>query len=286
MADRLAEALGRALGARVERLSGHGGSAINATARADLADDRAVFIKHRADAAPGAYEAEADGLAWLAETQALRIPRVLGVGADPPRFLALEWIAPGRPAPDHDERLGRGLAALHGHGAEGFGHDADNLIGPLPQPNAREPDWPTFYAEHRILPFARAAREEGRLPSILARRLESLARRLPDLCGPAEPPARLHGDLWSGNAIVDADGAPVLVDPAVYGGHREIDLAMMRLFGGFATRVFDAYREAHPPAPGEEERRALWQVYPLLVHVRLFGGGYLGRLERAVAAYE
>ena len=104
--------------------------------------------------------------------------------------------------------------------------------------------------------------------------------------GPEEPPARLHGDLWSGNAICDASGVPWLVDPAVYGGHREIDLAMMDLFGGFSKRVFDAYDEAFPLAPGWRERIALYQLYPLLVHLNLFGSGYLGRLVSALEAYE
>jgi fructosamine-3-kinase len=108
---------------------------------------------------------------------------------------------------------------------------------------------------------------------------------MPDLCGPEEPPARLHGDLWSGNAIADRAGAPVLVDPAVYGGHREVDLAMMRLFGGFSERVFAAYDEAFPRAPGHEERVALHQLTPLLVHVLLFGGGYVRQTMRAVERY-
>ena len=106
--------------------------------------------------------------------------------------------------------------------------------------------------------------------------------RLPQRCGPAEPPARLHGDLWGGNLLTDEHGAPVLIDPAVYGGHREVDLAMMQLFGGFSARVFDAYHEAHPLAPGWRERAPLYQLYPLLVHVNLFGGSYLGGVRRAL----
>ena len=109
-----------------------------------------------------------------------------------------------------------------------------------------------------------------------------MCARLPELCGPAEPPARLHGDLWGGNAIADEHGEPVLIDPAVYGGHREIDLAMMRLFGGFGARCFAAYDEAYPLADGHAERVALYQLYPLLVHVNLFGGGYVASVERVL----
>jgi fructosamine-3-kinase len=111
---------------------------------------------------------------------------------------------------------------------------------------------------------------------------ERLFAALPDLAGPDEPPARLHGDLWGGNLLVDDAGAPCLIDPAVYGGHREIDLAMMRLFGGFGPRVFAAYDEAWPLAPGHEERVGLYQLYPLMVHVNLFGGGYVGSVESSL----
>ena len=114
---------------------------------------------------------------------------------------------------------------------------------------------------------------------------ERLFRVLPELVGEAEEPARLHGDLWSGNLHVDEQGAPCLIDPAVYGGHREVDLAMMRLFGGFSARVFSAYDEAFPLAPGHAERVPLYQLYPLLVHVNLFGGSYLDAVRRALSAY-
>jgi fructosamine-3-kinase len=114
---------------------------------------------------------------------------------------------------------------------------------------------------------------------------EQLFARVPALVGPPEPPARLHGDLWGGNLMHDAGGAPCLVDPAVYAGHREIDLAMMRLFGGFGARVFAAYEEAYPLAPGSLDRVPLYQLYPLMVHVNLFGGGYAGQVERILARY-
>jgi fructosamine-3-kinase len=251
-----------------------------------LADGRELFVKHRADAPARMYAAEAAGLAWLAEAGALRTPAVVAVGDDvPPRFLALEWIPRGRPAPGHDEALGRGLAALHRAGADAFGLDRDNFIGSLPQANAPAGDWPAFYAERRLEPMARAAVEAGALGRGFLAGLERLRARLPDLCGPAEPPARLHGDLWGGNAMAGPDGGPVLVDPAVYGGHREVDLAMMRLFGGFGERVAAAYAEAHPLAEGHEDRVELYQLYPVLVHVVLFGGGYARSAERILRRF-
>lgn len=244
-----------------------------------------IFVKSRPGAAGRDFEVEAAGLRWLAEPDVLRIPKVVAVGDHDQPFLALEWIEHGAPAADHDERLGRGLAALHRFGAPRFGLGHDNLIGPLPQQNEACEDWPTFYGERRLLALGRRAHDDGSLDAAGLRQLEALARVLPERCGPAEPPARLHGDLWGGNAMVDESGAPVLIDPAVYGGHREIDLAMMRLFGGFGRRVFAAYEEAHPLAPGHETRVGLYQAYPLLVHVALFGGGYVGQLRATVARY-
>jgi fructosamine-3-kinase len=262
-----------------------GGGDVNRAERMTLADGRELFVKHRAGAEPGMYAAEAAGLAWLAEAGALRTPAVVAVGERPPRFLALELIPSGRPGPGRDEALGRGLAALHRAGAPAFGLAEDNFIGPLPQPNAQSGDWPEFYGARRLEPMARAAVEAGRLGEGFAAGLERLRARLPDLCGPAERPARLHGDLWGGNAMTDAEGRPVLIDPAVYGGHREVDLAMMRLFGGFGAGTFAAYAEAHPLADGHQDRVELYQLYPVLVHVVLFGGGYARSAERILRRY-
>lgn len=280
-ASALAQAIEAATGSRVVKRSGARGGDVAQAAAVDLEDGRRLFVKTRAGADVHAFEVEAAGLRWLAEAGALRIPAVIAVGG-PPAFLAIERIDLGTPARDHDERLGRGLAALHRFGAPSFGLHHDNLIGTEPQLNAPRPDWPTFYGEARLVAMA----ERARLSASLMRRIEAVAARLPALVGPPEPPSRLHGDLWAGNAIVDATGQPVLVDPAVYGGHREIDLAMMRLFGGFSARTFTAYDEAWPLAPGWRDRVPLYQLYPLLVHVAMFGSAYRGQLEHALAAVE
>jgi fructosamine-3-kinase len=216
------------------------------------------------------YDAEAAGLAWLRGP--LRVPSVVASG---PSFLALEWLDIGSKSRGFDTALGRGLAALHRLGAPTFGLDRDNFLATLPQDNTPASDGVEFWIERRLRPLARRANLG------LDAQLDALRAR-PDRFGPAEPPARLHGDLWWGNVIATG-GAPAIIDPAVYGGHREIDLAMMRLFGGFGQRCFDAYHEAHPLAPGHRERIALYQLYPLLVHVNLFGGGYVGSFERALS---
>ena len=286
MTTALVAAVEAATGGRAESAEPVSGGDVNRALRIVLADGRRLFVKYRPDAPAGMYRAEADGLRWLAEAGALRTPGVVAVGdAAPPRFLALEWIDRGRAGPAHDEALGRGLAALHRAGAPSFGLAEDNFIGTLPQPNAPLATWPDFYGARRIEPLARRAVDAGALPRRVLARVERLRARLPDLCGPREEPARLHGDLWGGNALADASGAPVLVDPAVYGGHREIDLAMMRLFGGFSGAVFAAYAEEHPLAAGHEDRVELYQLSPVLVHVCLFGGGYARSAERILEAY-
>ena len=278
------EAIARALGTAVRSGRAVSGGDINQAEELTLADGRVVFAKTNGRADPAMFPAEARGLGWLAEAGALRVPRVLAVSGEPPSFLVLERIVPGRRRPDFDEALGRGLAALHRFGAPEFGLDHDNFIGRLPQSNRPAPTWAEFYRSRRIEPQLRLAADEGLASPRMLRGGERLLAAMEELVGPPEPPARLHGDLWGGNLLVDETGAPCLIDPAVHGGHRELDLAMMRLFGGFGGRVFDAYHEAHPLAPGHDERVPLYQLYYLLVHVNLFGGSYVASVERALDA--
>jgi fructosamine-3-kinase len=286
MDARLKAALGSALGSEVATTRDLAGGDINRACEVGLADGRRLFVKTNDRSPRGMFTAEARGLAWLGEARALRIPQVVAVAApeDPQQFVVLELVATGAPPGDFDETLGRGLAALHRRGAPGstFGLDHDNFIGSLPQSNAPTGSWPEFYRARRLEAQLRRAADEGRASSRMRQGFERLFRVLEELCGPAEPPARLHGDLWGGNLLCDERGAPCLIDPAVYGGHREMDLAMMRLFGGFGARVFDAYDEAWPLADGHRERVALYQLYPLMVHVNLFGGSYIGSVEAAL----
>jgi fructosamine-3-kinase len=261
------------------------GGDIGASCRVELDDGARYFVKRYEDGRASMARAEAEGLRWLDEARAVRVARVAEVHDASPCVIVLEWIESRPSVSGFDEELGRSLAALHRSGAPGFGFEADNFIGRLPQSNRAHTSWEEFYAQERIRPQLHLARRSGAFSAALAARLESLLSKLPELCGPPEPPARLHGDLWGGNLMVDGEGRPCLIDPAVYGGHREMDLAMMQLFGGFSSRVFDAYREAAPLAPGYEERVPLCQLYPMLVHVNLFGGGYAGSVERIVGHY-
>jgi fructosamine-3-kinase len=275
LAARIASAAGSAV-VRIERLSG---GDINDAYAAQLKSGAKLFVKTRDEVPAGMYEREAEGLAWLAEAAALRTPRV---HAATDTLLLLEWVGPGARARDFDERLGRGLAALHKFGAPCFGHARDNFIGSLPQANASAPSWAEFYRARRLQPLLERAGRQ--IPQALRSELDELLTRMEALVGPGEPPARVHGDLWSGNVHTDERGQPVLIDPAVYGGHREVDLAMLRLFGAPSARFFAAYDEVYPLADDHEARVPLYQLYPLLVHVCLFGASYVSQLARAVRA--
>lgn len=238
--------------------------------RAVLDDGRQVFVKSGAD-----FTSEAAGLRWLGQS-GVPVPEVIAAGED---RLVLEWIAEERPTPQAAERFGRDLARMHRAGAEAFGAPWPGFIAELPMDNSPADDWPTFYATRRVLPFVRQAG----LPSRDMRQIDRAVDRFAEVAGPAEPPARIHGDLWSGN-VLWSGGAGVLVDPAAHGGHRETDLAMLALFGApHLDRILGAYREEFAPADGWRERVPLHQLHPLLVHVVLFGGSYRDSLMTAVA---
>lgn len=283
MTEDVRAAIAAALGSGVRETRGLSGGDINEASAVTLQDGRDIFVKTNRRPPAGMFPAEARGLEWLAQAGALRVPAVLAVDE---AFLALELIRPGKQRSSFDQELGRGLAELHRVTPGAFGLDHDNFIGRLPQSNqaAAEPGWAAFYRQRRLAPQLQAADSAGLIPPGLRRDFDRLFGRLDQLVGPEEPPARLHGDLWGGNLMCDAEGAPCLIDPAVHGGHREMDLAMMRLFGGFGTAVFAAYGEAYPLAPGHAERVALYQLYPLLVHVNLFGGSYVASVASALAS--
>jgi fructosamine-3-kinase len=213
----------------------------------------------KADPAP----LEAAGLRWLAEAGA-RVPAIV---SSSPEELVLERIEVGRLSAAGEEELGRMLATVHLAGAPRFGSlpaAGPFFVGRCAVPSPEGADWAPFYLEHRLLPLARRV---GLAREVAAVRVEA----------PVEPPARLHGDLWSGNVLADREGRPWLIDPAAYGGHREMDLAMLALFGDVSPRTIAAYDELHPLEPSWRSRVPLWQLFPLLVHAVLFGGSYLGR---------
>lgn len=273
---------------RAEVVARHTGRAVRnvrplsgALAEVTLDDGRVVVVK-RSDE-PGAARAEAAGLRWLAAAGNVRVPAVHGHEEG---WLVIDRVPRGRPDPEAAVRFGRDLAALHAAGAPAFGAPPPNgpvdaFIGLAPMRNEPADDWPRWYAEQRVLPYLRRAVDQGTVRVGEATVVERLCEELPGLAGPAEPPARLHGDLWSGNVLWAADGRVWLIDPAAHGGHRETDLAMLGLFGcPHLEQVLDGYREEAPLAEGWRERVGVHRLFPLLVHAVLFGRGYA---EQALA---
>lgn len=267
-----------------------GGGCISETGRLRLADDRDFFLKWTTSDAQqaGLFRAEADSLNTIAATRAARVPQVIdvhdpdpaGVGASAGRWLLLEWLEPGAASAHTWSSLGQALAALHRNVGARPGWPSDNFIGTLPQANSPTPDWPSFWRERRLLPQLERASASGLIEGGERARFDALFAHFDELLAPAteDGASLLHGDLWSGNLHVLDTGEPALVDPASFWGHREVDLSMSYLFGGFDPRFYASYTEAWPLQPGfQPARRAAYQLYYLLVHVNLFGAGYRDR---------
>lgn len=311
LAPELSEALAAATGAVVETLRPLGGGDINEAYAAELDGGRLLFVKTRSGADPGEYAAEAAGLRWLGEGGLMRVPEVVAIGGmaqeegagegdgsrerpgrgnDPP-FLALEWVPPGRLSDQGAEEFGSALARMHELGAPahawlpGAEAGARQRIGSLGLEARPGESWPEVYAGQRLLPLARMAFDQGSLEPDGVEAIERVCTRIGELAGPREPPARLHGDLWSGNVHADEHGRGWLIDPSAQGGHREMDLAMLRLFGAPSSRIFSAYEEVAPLADAHADRVGLWQLQPLLVHAALFGGHYGAAATRTAAGY-
>jgi fructosamine-3-kinase len=255
-----------------------GGDICTAT-RLRLSDGTSALVKTRPHAPEDFFSTEAGGLRWLADAAGVAVPEVL---AAEPDCLILSWVEVGKPTTEAAEWLGRGLSVTHQAGADVFGGPQDGYIATLPLPNRTTTTWPEFYATRRVLPYLKLARDRSAISVEDAAAVEGTVRRIAEIAGPDEPPARLHGDLWSGNVLWGQDGRPWVVDPAAHGGHRETDLAMLALFGvPQLQRVLEAYHEAAPLAEDWEDRVALHQLFPLLVHACLFGGGYGARAGEA-----
>jgi protein-ribulosamine 3-kinase len=279
MMNEALEAAAAALGGTATSAEAIGGGSIASAWRLKLADGRSFFVK-TGYPEPAMYEAEAEGLRELATCRAIRVPAVVAVGQN---SLVLEYIPRGVTARNFSEILGRGLAEMHRVEGKAFGFRGDNFIGTTPQRNTpelpRAAGWAEFFWKYRLLPQWELATAKGHVDPRMQRMFIAMEGRLADWLGPVdEPPVLLHGDLWGGNAITDGAGLPVLIDPAVYYGHRETDLAMMRLFGGLPERVFKSYLEIHPVAAGAQERKGIYQLYHLLNHLNLFGASYLDQV--------
>ncbi len=284
--SRLAEELGSAVRV-VQPLSG--GDVAEAY-RVDLVDGRTVFAKTHRDPPDGFFSTEATGLGWLVDPGVISVPEVVAVDDgvagldDRPAFLVLTWIDEARGGVGDEAAFGAALARLHRTGLPGFGRDDRRTTGSRALPNDPCDDWVDFYRDRRLVPLRGLAADEGALGSTTLDLLDQVIVRLDEFAPPPEPPARLHGDLWAGNRLVDATGASWLIDPAVHGGHREFDLSMMLLFGGFGASAFEAYAVEWPLADDWRRRVPLHQLAPLIVHAVKFGGGYAEATDRALRA--
>lgn len=276
----LAATLAEILDQEVVRVAPLAGGCVADVRRADLADGSRVVVKHDPD---GGLEIEGWMLRELAR-HGLPVPEVRHVDD---HLLVMAFLETGGALDDRAQTHAADLlAALHGVGAEAYGLDRATVIGGLPQPNPREADWRVFFRDHRLIQMADQALAAGRLPTGLRHRIERLGDRLDALIPEPQAPGLIHGDMWGGNILTRPGGVAGFIDPAIYFADPEIELAFSTLFATFGDAFFRRYQEHRPLAPGFfEERRDLYNLYPLLVHVRLFGGGYVGSVDRTLRRF-
>ncbi|WP_224483934.1 fructosamine kinase family protein [Robertkochia aurantiaca] len=258
------------------------GGDINQVYLLSLPHDRSAVVKlNDASRFPGMFKAEAKGLKEIRRTNSFRVPDVLTEGKiNQQSYLVLEYISEGGKKDDFWEEFAFKLQKMHRKSSDQFGLTTDNYIGSLPQSNTRHQKASSFYISERIEPQVKMAHDRGfslRLNESFYVRLEKL---IPD-----EKPSLVHGDLWGGNHMTDETGSPCLIDPAVSYAPREMDLAMMQLFGGFSSQVYQHYEALFPPEGNWRERTDIWQLYYLLVHLNLFGASYLGSVNSIIAKY-
>ena len=280
--DALQREIETRLDVTIESVAAVGGGCIANACRVETGG-RPLFLKYGDEAVARTFPGEAAGLEALAAADSpLTVPSVLDTAPasdDRPGFLVMEWVHSGRKGRRFWTTFGEGLVALHRHTADAYGFEQDNCIGQSPQPNEWMDRWPSFFQEQRLEPQVRMAREGGRWRDAWTAPLDRLYRRLPEILPPTPEASVLHGDLWNGNYMVTATGDPVLIDPATYYGHREADLAMTELFGGYDDRFYEAYRSTWGLAPDYETRKKVYNLYHLLNHLNLFGGGYANSVE-------
>lgn len=244
------------------------------------------FLKYnKSSEYPEMFRKERMGLELLASTNTVYVPEVL-LDAETINygFLVMKLQKQVNPVARYWEILGIQLAELHRNKAPGFGLDYDNYIGSLKQSNTRHPSYIEFFIKERLEPLLKTAYEKKLLNNNDASHFSSLYKKLAEIL-PEEEPSLIHGDLWSGNLIVSSEGFPCIIDPAIYYGHRESDLAMSKLFGGFSPLFYRSYNETYPLFPGWEERIRIHQLYPLLVHVNLFGGSYATSIREIIRVF-
>lgn len=274
------------LGVRAQSVRPVSGGDISEAYLLETETERFFCKIHYGDKAHDMFKAEKAGLEAIVASKTIGVPNVLLCEAlEKGAFLVMEFIEAKRPSEADLERLGHQLAALHRHAtAETFGFSQGNYIGSLPQSNSKHAQWPDFYVQERLLPQLKLAIDTGKLTYSEIPTEEGLLKGCSQLF-PHVTPSLLHGDLWSGNYLISEMGAPYLIDPAVYYGHYEVDMAMSRLFGGFGTSFYRAHQEHFPPVGHEKERNDIYQLYYLLVHLNLFGSSYKASVTQILDRY-
>jgi fructosamine-3-kinase len=261
------------------------GGCINNTMRlkTSLGD---FFLKWQSGIPKDMFQKEAEGLRLLAASGSMKIPEVISSGQLEGRYyLLMEFIESASPKSDYWSSFGSALASMHlNNPADQYGLNHDNYIGKLPQPNNLHDDWIDFFIGHRLEFQLKLAAQNRLVDSRFVIRYREFYKKLPNLL-PTDRPALLHGDLWSGNVMVDSDGRVCLIDPAVYYGHREMELAFTQMFGGFDSEFYSSYEEVYPLEPGFEDRVSIYNIYPHMVHVNLFGTSYLSGVESVLRRY-
>jgi protein-ribulosamine 3-kinase len=262
-----------------------GGGSINYTYRFKT-DKQSFFCKINSLADfPGMFDAEQHGLTLLSQQQVIRVPRVIAnEQKDGNQILILEWIEQGLKSDNFWETFGRQLAALHHVQQDRCGLASDNYMGALPQHNTPTVNWIEFFIQQRLQPQVKLALSHQLLEPAHANQFEKLYQQLSAIF-PAEPPVLLHGDLWSGNFLCDEKGKPVLIDPAIYYGHRSMDMAMTTLFGGFDASFYESYNYHFPLPVNYRQQWEVCNLYPLLIHLNLFGKTYLADILNTIRQY-
>lgn len=260
------------------------GGSINTAAKL-MTEQGAFFIKWNEVGKIDMFESEVRGLELLRQTNCIHVPQAIATGQKEEKaYILLEYIDSAIAKPKFWEHFGFSLAQLHKNSYPSFGLSHNNYIGSLPQNNELMDDGIQFFIEKRLRVQAGLAFYNHYISEDLHKQFQRLYQQLPNLL-PNEKPALLHGDLWSGNYVIGKNGLATLIDPAVYYGNREAEIAFTRLFGGFEPRFYEAYQEAFPLEKGFEDRVEIYNLYPLLVHVNLFGSGYLGGVERTLRKF-
>jgi len=272
------------LGSKINAKRQLGGGDFAESYQASLEDGRTVFVKTHKNPPPGFFTTEAAGLTWLRASNTVNVPDVLAVSDEPP-FLALEWVDLGSPDAQTERLFGEQLAQMHALPFECFGRPDGATTGSQAVPNDACSNWPEFYSERRLLPLCNMASKNGALSNKCISNIETLSGKLSEFGASDEHPSLLHGDLWAGNRVVDTEAQSWLIDPAVHGGHREFDLSMMQLFGGYGHDCIEAYQAHFPLQDGWQDRVALHQLAPLIVHAIKFGGSYRAATQNAVSQY-